>query len=42
MTNDCVISIINAALHKTTACISIWLGKILRQISKDWWQECVR
>lgn len=41
MTANQIISIINSALHQTTIYLSVWLNKMLRQISKDWWQECV-
>ena len=41
MNTEYVISKINSALHQTTVHISMWLNKMLRQVSKDWWQECV-
>lgn len=41
MTANQIISIINSALHQTTIYLSVWLNKMLCQISKDWWQECV-
>lgn len=41
MNNEYVISKINSALHQTTVLITMWLNKMLRQVSKDWWQECV-
>ena len=41
MNTEYVISKINSALHQTTIHMSMWLNKMLRQVSKDWWQECV-
>lgn len=41
MKNEVIISGINSALRQTTIHISAWLNKMLRQVSKDWWQECV-
>ena len=41
MNNEQIISKINGALHQTTVHLTIWLNKMLRQITSDWWQECV-
>ena len=41
MKNEVIISGINSALHQTTIYISGWLNKMLCQVTKDWWQECV-
>ena len=41
MNNEQIISKINGALHQTTVHMSWWLNKMLRQVTKDWWQECV-
>lgn len=41
MNIEYVFSKINSALHQTAIHISMWLNKILRQVTKDLWQECV-
>lgn len=41
MNNEQIISKINSALHQTTIHLSMWLHKMLRQITSDWWQEYV-
>lgn len=41
MNAEYIINKINSALHHTTVHISMWLNKMLRQVSQEWWQECV-
>lgn len=41
MNNEQIISKMNSALHQTTIHMSMWLNRILRQISNEWLQECV-
>ena len=41
MNNEQIISKMNSALHQTTIHMSMWLNRMLRQISNEWWQECV-
>ena len=36
-----IISKVNEALYKSTILLSGWLTKMLRQVSPNWWQECV-
>lgn len=41
MNGEYIISKLNGALYQATIHVSIWMNKILPQITKNWWQECV-
>ena len=41
MDSNLVISKINEYLHQATLDLTVWLEKLLPQLSDNWWEECV-
>lgn len=41
MNGQAIVEKMNGLLHQATIALAVWLQRILRNISNDWWNDCV-